>query len=122
MAETETAPKTRRITKSKAAAEVAKSYFDAVAAKDAATMAKHWHKDGIDDLVPQGIFRGPDEIQAHFEETFACSTDAQFVVEDMISEGRKVVVRWRMSGTFDGGPFMGIEPTGRHFELRGADC
>jgi predicted ester cyclase len=122
MSETAQKTRTRRITKSKAAPEVAKSYFDAVTAKDPDEMAKHWHKDGIDELVPVGIFRGPDEIRDYFREVFGASTDSVFEVEDMITEGRKVVVRWRMWGTFDGKPFMDIEPTGRRFEIRGADC
>ena len=122
MAPTEEKTGTRRITKSKAAAEVARSYFDAVVAKDPDAMAKHWHKEGIDDLVPEGIFRGPDEIRDHFAEVFGASTDSEFVVEEMISEGRKIAVRWRMWGTFDGSPYMGIEPTGKRFELRGVDC
>jgi steroid delta-isomerase-like uncharacterized protein len=122
MAETAETTTTRRITKSKAAAEVARSYFDAVTAQDPDAMVKHWHKDGVDELIPEGIFRGPDEIRAHFQEVFGASTDSEFVVEDIFSEGRRVAVRWRMSGTFDGGPYMGIEPTGRRFELRGCDC
>lgn len=122
MAETAEKTTTRRITKSKAAAEVARSYFEAAAAKDPEAMAKHWHKDGVDELIPDRILRGPDEVRAYFEEVFAASTDSEFVVEDIFSEGRSVAVRWRMWGTFDGQPYMGIEATGRRFELRGCDC
>jgi hypothetical protein len=31
------------------------------------------------------------------------------------------VGQWKMRGTFDGGPFQGIEPTGRVIDLRGID-
>ena len=32
-----------------------------------------------------------------------------------------MLVQWRASGDFTGGPLMGVEPTGRRIELRGLD-
>jgi hypothetical protein len=32
-----------------------------------------------------------------------------------------VTVRWRITGTFSGAPYVGIEPTGRPVDLRGMD-
>ena len=31
------------------------------------------------------------------------------------------MVQWRARGTFDGGPFQGLHPTGRPVEVRGCD-
>lgn len=117
---TNTTSKPRRKTRS--AEEVARSYFEAVAARNADEMAKHWHADGVDDLVPVGILRGPDEVRDFFNELFTAVPDAELTVEDTIVQGSKAVVRWRTVGTFDSGIFQGIEPTGRRVELRGADC
>ena len=44
------------------------------------------------------------------------------MTEDVHAVSDDVAVgQWRMSGTFSGGAFQGIEPTGKHLELRGID-
>jgi steroid delta-isomerase-like uncharacterized protein len=102
--------------------DVARSYFEAAAARDPDRMASHWAAEGVDDLVPIGILRGPDEVRAFFTEFFAAVPDFEFVVERVTADGRVAAVQWRASGTFDGGPFQGVDPTGRRIELRGCDC
>jgi steroid delta-isomerase-like uncharacterized protein len=103
------------------AEEVVRSYFAAVAARDPEAMARHWAPDGVEDIVAVGIFRGPDEVREFFAALFAALPDAETVVEQVVAEGGTAVVRWRMAGTFTGGPLLGLEPTGRRIELRGAD-
>lgn len=46
--------------------------------------------------------------------------DLQFVIEDEIAEGDKVVTRWRLQGT-QRGPFLGHPPTDRRFNVTGMD-
>lgn len=104
------------------AEDVARSYFDAVAARDAEAMASHWQADGIDDLVPIGVLRGPEEVRAFFHELFTAIPDLDFIVQEVTAGERVVAVQWRATGTFDGGPFQGIDPTGRPIQLRGCDC
>lgn len=104
------------------AEDVARSYFDAVAARDAEAMASHWRADGIDDLVPIGVLRGPDEVRDFFTELFTAVPDLDFIVHEVTAGERVAAVQWRASGTFDGGPFQGIDPTGRRIQLRGCDC
>jgi steroid delta-isomerase-like uncharacterized protein len=118
--ETKAKPRGRR--KTRTPEETARSYFEAAAARDADAMAAHWHVEGINDLVPVGILRGPDEIRRFLAESFGAVPDAETVVEGIVADGRNVVVRWRMTGTFAGGPFQGIEPTGRRVEVRAVDC
>jgi steroid delta-isomerase-like uncharacterized protein len=96
-------------------------YFAAVAARDPDAMARHWSPDGVEDIVAVGIFRGPEEVRGFFSELFGAMPDAETVVEQVVSDGSTVVVRWRMAGTFSGGPMMGLEPTDRRVELRGCD-
>lgn len=42
-------------------------------------------------------------------------------IEQVIADSNAVAVRWRASGTFDGGPFQGIQPSRRRVDIRGVD-
>jgi steroid delta-isomerase-like uncharacterized protein len=112
----------RRSAKVKAVLDVAESYFAAVTARDPAAMATHIAENGIDDLVPVGVMRGPEGVQSFFEELFAAIPDFAFVVERITPDDKVAAVQWRAQGTFDGAPFQGIEATGRRVDLRGCDC
>jgi predicted ester cyclase len=101
--------------------ETVRSYFDAVIARDPAAMAEHWAEDGIEEILPVGIFRGPDEVKAWFTELFTAVPDFEMTLERVLAQENNVLVQWRASGDFTGGPLMGVEPTGRRIELRGLD-
>jgi steroid delta-isomerase-like uncharacterized protein len=103
------------------AEEVARSYFDAVAARDPDAMAAHWSPDGIDELTGIGILRGPAEIAAFFRSLFSALPDYEFVVRRVTAAAGVAAVEWRAHGTFSGGPLLGLEPTGRLVEQRGCD-
>lgn len=103
------------------AEEIVRSYFDAVSARDPAAMVEHWSDDGIEEIVPVGIFRGPEELKAYFTELFAAIPDMEFTVERVLAKDDDVLVQWRASGTFSGGQLMGVEATGRRIEMRGLD-
>ena len=122
MAETETKPRTRRPTKAKKVEETARAYFDAVARRDVDEMARYWDSEVILDLVPIGVQRGPGEYRAFFEELFRAFPDSEFVVTRVTANADAAAVEWRFAGTFSGGPFQGIDPTGRRVDLRGCDC
>jgi len=100
----------------------ARSYFDALAARDADAVARAWDAEGVNDLVPLGIFRGSAAIRAFFEEMFAAMPDIRFTVERIVADDKAAAVQWRATGTFSGGPFQGLEPNGRPVDLRGSDC
>ncbi len=101
--------------------QVARSYFDALAAHDAQAMASHWDAEGIEDLITFGIFRGPDEVRAFFDELFAAIPDAEFTVDRVIADDHNAVVQWRMRGNFSGGSFQGLDPVGKTVTMRGCD-
>ena len=107
--------------KRKLVQDAARSYFDALAGRDATTMAAHWHREGIYDSVPLGVFRGPDAVRRLYGEMFAAMPDLRTTVERITADDRVAAVQWRASGTFSGGPFRGVEPTGRQVEIRGID-
>ena len=60
----------------------------------------------------EGYLRGVAEEDATF-------TITSFTIEDQISEGNKVVTRYKSRGSHDRGEFMGLAPTGKEFEVTG---
>jgi hydroxyacylglutathione hydrolase len=102
--------------------KVARAYFDAVAARDVDAMAACWDEGGIDRLAPLNRdLRAPDEVRSFFTQTFTAMPDMRFEVLDLVAARNQAAVRWRATGTFCGGPFEGIEPTGSRIELEGID-
>jgi steroid delta-isomerase-like uncharacterized protein len=115
------ATRPRRSAKQRQVEETARAYFDALAARDADRMASHWSEEGVDDIVPLAVLRGPDEVRRFFTELFAAFPDGEMTVRRVVADERQAAVEWRITGTFTGGPFQGVEPTGRWLELRGVD-
>lgn len=102
--------------------KVARAYFEAVTARDPQGMAAHWAPGGIENIAPLGRPLGvPHEMVAFFTETFAAMPDMRFEVLDVVAARNQAAVRWHATGTFCGGPFQGIEPTGARIELEGVD-
>jgi steroid delta-isomerase-like uncharacterized protein len=120
-AEVKEKPQGKRISRRKAMEEKARSYFDAMDRRDAAGMAAHWREDGVEDIVPVGLMRGREELRDFFASMFAALPDARTTVTRLVAGEQSCAVEWRLEGTFDGAPYMGIEPTGKHVELRGLD-
>jgi steroid delta-isomerase-like uncharacterized protein len=114
-------PQRTRITKRKANENHARSYFEAIARRDVDNVLAHWSEDGVIDLVPLGVLRGRAQIGDFFRELFAAFPDVEMTITRMAAGQNEVAVEWRLSGTFTGEPFQGIEATGRSIELRGID-
>jgi steroid delta-isomerase-like uncharacterized protein len=117
---TEAKPR-RRPPRRKAVEAHARSYFDAVARRDPDAIAEHWREGGVDDLVPVRPLRGKDEIVAFFRELFGAVPDMEMTVTRVVAGETQAAVEWRLTGNFTGDPFQGIDPTGRHVEIRGID-
>ncbi len=45
--------------------------------------------------------------------------DVHITIEDLVAEGDRVVNRYVERGTLTGNPFLGIEPSGQHYEKPG---
>ena len=114
-------PKRRRISKRKAVEQQARSYFEAMARRDAHAMVEHWSADGVLDIVPVGILRGREEIQEFFRATFAALPDAETTLTRVVAGDSSAAAEWRLAGHFTGAPFQGIDPTGKPVEVRGLD-
>jgi predicted ester cyclase len=86
-----------------------------------------WNLALVDDVVsprfishdwPEDSPIGPQGFRAFYSAIRTALPDARYEVDDLISEGDKVVVRWRLLGTHQG-DFRGIVPTGRAVVLKG---
>jgi len=67
---------------------------------------------------PEGGPTGPQAFRDYYSAIRSAVPDARYEVDDLIAEGDRVVVRWRLLGTHKGN-FRGIPPTGRAIVLRG---
>ena len=78
-------------------------------------------------LTPNIVFENP-PVRVEGLEAFrqlitslrAAFPDFQFVIEDEIAEGDKVVTRWRLQGT-QHGQFLGNPPSHKQFDVTGMD-
>jgi steroid delta-isomerase-like uncharacterized protein len=102
-------------------AEVARATFDAVGKKDPDGIVALGAPDYVDDFVAVGEFRGRDAVRDFFRELFAAFPDFEMTVGRIVADDTSAVVQWHLSGTFSGGTFLGIGPTGRRVDLRGVD-
>jgi steroid delta-isomerase-like uncharacterized protein len=106
----------------KTAAEIARSYFEAVADHDVEAMIAHWDPDGGGYIHGMIDVRVPDTYRGWFADMFAAFPDLRFDVLDIVADDQRAAVRWRASGTFTGHVrFEGIEPNGAAVEMEGCD-
>jgi steroid delta-isomerase-like uncharacterized protein len=77
-------------------------------------------KDFVDHQAPVGQPSGREELAGLVVMWRTGFPDMQETVEDLISEGDKVVGRFLMRGTHRG-EFMGVAPTGRSVTMSGID-
>ena len=114
-------PQRKRITRRQAVEQKLRSYFEAMDNRDAHAMASHWREDGVEDIVPVGVLRGHDELRDYFASLFAAMPDARTTVTRLVAGEQSCAVEWRLEATLNGAPLMGIEPNGKHIEIRGFD-
>jgi steroid delta-isomerase-like uncharacterized protein len=115
------ATESERAARTPGPAKVARTYFDAVAARDVDAMVACWAPGGVENIAPIGQLSVPDGLRAFFTELFAAVPDQKFEVLDLVAARNQAAVRWRSRGTFCGGPFMGVAPTGSRIDLEGLD-
>ena len=102
--------------------EIALSAIEGAIARDPDRVVAHGHPERYtDDIVALGEFRGRDAVRGFFVELFAAMPDYRMEIEQVIADSSAVAVRWHATGTFEGGPFQGIQPSGRRVEIRGVD-
>jgi len=86
-----------------------------------------WNMALVDEVVspqftshdwPKSSPTGPEGFREFYSAIRSALPDARYEVDDLIAEGDKVVVRWRLLGTHKG-DFRGIAATGREIALKG---
>jgi steroid delta-isomerase-like uncharacterized protein len=101
--------------------EVARTIFEALSKRDLDTAMKFNTDDAVDDFVAIGEFRGRLAIRRFFDELLAAFPDFAIAVDRIVGDDSAAVVQWHAAGTFSGGKFQGIEPTGKRVQIRGVD-
>jgi steroid delta-isomerase-like uncharacterized protein len=101
--------------------EVARSYFEALASRDLDAACRHWRSDGIEDVIPLRVLRGVDEIRGFLSSLMVAMPDLEMTVTRVTADERRAVVEWHGGGTFSGGQFEGIDPTGAAVRIRSID-
>lgn len=89
--------------------------------RDADALVPYWAEDVVE-VFPTGTLTGRQEVRDYFAETFAAIPDFHIEAERIAGDDTTVFVKWRLTGTFSGGTWMGIEPTGSRVDLHGMDC
>ncbi len=103
-------------------ADIARRYFDALAAHDLDAAVALWKPGGIDRFVGQQELTAPDGVRAYFGEIFAAFPDFSLQILDLTIGRGRTAVRWRATGTFAGpGSFQGFAPNGARLALEGCD-
>jgi steroid delta-isomerase-like uncharacterized protein len=102
-------------------AEVARAIFDALGKKQLDDAMAYVAEDSVDDFVAIGRFEGKPAIRKFFEELLTAFPTFEVAVERIVGDDATAVVQWKASGDFTGGPFEGVEPTGKYVEIRGID-
>src|ERR1700716_3540480 len=100
---------------------VVSSYFAAVAARDLEAMIGHWTPGGVGRFIGDREIRVPDGYRQHFGQIFRAFPDFDLRITDLYVHGDQATARWRARGTFSGGPWDGIEPTGARIDIEGVD-
>jgi steroid delta-isomerase-like uncharacterized protein len=104
------------------AAEVARSYFEAIGRRDLEAMVSHWKPGESGTIHGLVDLSAPDNYREWFGALFTAFPDFEFEILDLVAEGEKAAVRWRATGTFTGpGTFEGLISNGRAVEMEGCD-
>jgi steroid delta-isomerase-like uncharacterized protein len=106
----------------KSAEDIVRGAFEAIGKHDLDGLRRLYHPDVVDDVVPVRVLRGSSEAVDFFAGLFKAVPDLETSVGRVVTDGgERVAIEWRMSGTFDGGPFEGIDANGKRVDMRGFD-
>jgi steroid delta-isomerase-like uncharacterized protein len=94
--------------------------FRAWNAHDADAVAAVFAEDAeIVDVMAGQVHRGREAIRANAAAILAAFSDFRLERRMLLIDGSTNSDQWVMTGTHDG-PYLGLEPTGRRVEVRGA--
>jgi predicted ester cyclase len=103
-------------------AEIARAYFDALAAHDLDSAVAVWRPGASDRIVGDRDLVAPDGLRQYFGGMFGAFPDFSLTVKDLTSEDDRVAVRWHATGTFAGpGELNGFAPNHGRIAIDGCD-
>lgn len=97
--------------------------FTAVGSRDLERLVALFDEATVVEFLALGeTVHGRTALRGFFGELFTALPDLEVDVEAIDDLDEVTAVgRWRITGTLTGGPFRGIEPTGRPLDVRGVD-
>jgi glyoxylase-like metal-dependent hydrolase (beta-lactamase superfamily II)/predicted ester cyclase len=101
--------------------EIVRSYFEAHGRQDLDTVVGMWQPGGVGRIVGLIDFVAPEGLRDFMGESYAAFPNWQFDILETVAEGERCTVRYRITGTFAGAPFQGLEPTGARVSVEGCD-
>jgi steroid delta-isomerase-like uncharacterized protein len=105
-----------------AVSDIAKLYFESLAAHDLDAAVACWAPGAIDRFVGAEELVAPDGVRDYFTGLFDAFPDFRFEILDMTSSRTRAAVRWRARGTFAGpGMFQGFIANGAKLDIEGCD-
>lgn len=111
----------KRITKS-TAESVARSYFEALDARELDRAVSLWADGGRDNVRGQVDVLAPEGVRSFLGELLDAVPDLSFEIVSTTTQQERCAVQWRLSGTFAGpGPLNGLQPTGDRIAIEGID-
>ena len=99
---------------------LAREFYEKVSAGDLSVTDTHVADNLIEHEEFPGIPPNKEGVRMFFQMMRSAFPDFRMSVEDIIEEGDKLVVRFRMQGTHRG-EFMGIPATGKQVNIQGID-
>jgi steroid delta-isomerase-like uncharacterized protein len=105
------------------AGETAQALFDAINKHDPDAAVACGHPQRYEDefLALGETIRGREAMREYFATMMAALPDLQMDIGRLTATDGVAVVEWTLTGTFSGGPFGGLRPTGKRVELRGCE-
>ena len=120
MARTETQPTDDTIDAAETE-RVADAYFDAIARRDVDAAVALWEPGGREHVRGVSDATAPDGVREFLRGTIDPIPDMRFEVVEKTIQNDRAAYRYRVTGTFAGAPFQGIEATGARLEVEGVD-
>jgi predicted ester cyclase len=103
-------------------ADLARSYFEAIARQDIDAMESHYEPGGGGPIHGLVDLKVGENYREWFTNLFNAFPDWKFEILNLVAEGNKAAVEWRATATFNGtAKFEGMDPNGAKLDVQGCD-